>query len=194
LFLTQATRYRPNWALEADIKGFFDNITHEWILKNIPIDKGVLKGWLKAGYFYCHKTYDTNSGVPQGGPISPIIANMVLDGLSNHVTLATGQRSKRNKQYTVTVRYADDFIITCKSKEFLEEKVVPAVNEFLAIRGLWLNPKKTVITNLHDGYNFLGFNFRVYPWEKHPSGHILLIKPSKDKIKNFRAKIRLILN
>lgn len=91
------------------------------------------------------------------------------------------------------VRYADDFVITCKSKEFLEEKVVPAVNEFLAVRGLWLNPKKTVITNLHDGFNFLGYNFKLYPWPKHPSGYVLLTKPAKEKVKNFRLKVKTIV-
>jgi RNA-directed DNA polymerase len=68
--------------------------------------------------------------------------------------------------------------------------VIPVVNDFLKIRGLWLNPKKTIITNLHDGFNFLGFNFKLYPWPKNPSGYILLIKPAKEKVKNFRLKIK----
>lgn len=95
--------------------------------------------------------------------------------------------------YTVMVRYADDFVVTCKSKDFLEEKVIPALNQFLTVRGLSLNTKKTVITNLHDGFDFLGFNFKLYPWPDHPSGHIFLTKPAKKKVNNFRLKIRTVM-
>jgi RNA-directed DNA polymerase len=66
--------------LEADIKGFFDNIHHEWILENIPINKHVLKQFLKAGYLDKESLHRTEAGVPQGGTISPTIANMTLDG------------------------------------------------------------------------------------------------------------------
>lgn len=76
------------WVLEGDIKGFFDNIAHEWILRNVPMNKSVLRGRLKAGYIHEFKHFETGSGVPQGGVISPLIANMVLDGMQAAVRKA----------------------------------------------------------------------------------------------------------
>jgi RNA-directed DNA polymerase len=67
--------------LEGDIKGCFDNISHQWILNNISIDKEILKKWLKCGYYETGKLFPTENGAPQGSPISPVISNMVLDGL-----------------------------------------------------------------------------------------------------------------
>lgn len=193
LFLMLGTRNRPVWVLEADIKGFFDNITHDWIMDNIPIDKSVLFKWLKAGYIDNHQKFDTEGGVPQGGPISPIIANIVLDGLSEHVLKAVKPFAKKGASPKVlVVRYADDFVITGKSKEMLETVVTEAVNEFLKRRGLWLNPKKTVITHLQDGFHFLGFNFRIYPRESHPTGFGLLVKPIKAKVIDFKRRLRKV--
>jgi RNA-directed DNA polymerase len=192
LYLKLATKYRPEWILEADIKGFFDNITHKWIIENIPIEKRVLYGWLKAGYIDMQKSYESVAGVPQGGVISPIIANMVLDGLSDHVTKSIGPVKRGKSPHVLLVRYADDFVVTCASKELLEEVVKPTIDEFLKIRGLQLNPKKTHITHLKDGFDFLGFNFRIYPRKKHPNGYGLLIKPAKQNIQNLREKIKLV--
>lgn len=192
LYLKMSTRYRPNWVLEADIKGFFDNITHQWILENIPMDKKVLKGWLKAGYIDQHRSYETEAGVPQGGVISPIIANMVLDGLSKHVAKAVGPIKRGKSPQVLTVRYADDFVITCVDKEMIEQVIQPAVSEFLAARRLWLSPTKTVITHLRDGFDFLGFNFRIYPRAKHPTGFGLLVKPAKKKVQRLKDKLKVV--
>jgi RNA-directed DNA polymerase len=190
LYLMLATRNRPNWVLEADIKGFFDNIAHAWILDNIPMDKAVLSAWLKAGYIDRHLKYDTESGVPQGGPISPTIANMVLDGLSDHVAKAVAPHAKRGKSMKVLlVRYADDFVVTGENPEILNSVVMPAINAFLEPRGLSLNPSKTVVTNLRAGFVFLGFHFKIYPRAKHPTGFGLLIKPNKAKIQRLRERI-----
>jgi RNA-directed DNA polymerase len=75
------------WILEADIKGCFDNISHQWILQHIPLNKKVLNQWLKAGYMERRHWFPTERGTPQGGIISPIIANMVLDGLEEVINL-----------------------------------------------------------------------------------------------------------
>ena len=105
---------KPNsaaWVLEADITGCYDNISKEWMLNNIPMDKAVLRKWLDAGYVENGITYPTRKGVPQGGIISPTLANMTLDGLEEAVRRAVPRRSRVN-----FIRYADDFIITGKSK------------------------------------------------------------------------------
>jgi len=164
---------KPNsatWVLEGDIKGCFDNIIFSWLLKNIPIDREVLRKWLRSGYVENGITYPSRKGTPQGGIISPTLANMTLDGLEQAVHSVVPRRSRVN-----FVRYADDFIITGKSKRLLKEKVVPAVERFLNERGLTLSKEKTKITYIKQGFTFLGQTFR-----KH--GGTLRIKPSKEGV------------
>lgn len=160
---------KPNsatWILEGDIKGCFDNISHEWMINNIAVDKVILAKWLKAGYVDKGIIYPSKKGTPQGGIISPVFSNMVLDGLEKVVHDAVPRRSRVNY-----VRYADDFIITGKSKRILEENVKPVVEQFLKERGLELSSEKTVITYITKGFTFLGQTFR-----KH--GRVLHITPS----------------
>jgi RNA-directed DNA polymerase len=175
---------KPNsapWILEGDIKGCFDNISFEWILKNIPMDKAVLHKWLKAGYMENGIHYPTRKGVPQGGIISPTISNMVLDGLEETVRCAVQRRRRIN-----FVRYADDFIITGKSKSILEDSIQPVVEGFLRERGLELSPEKTVITHIKDGFTFLGQTFRKY-------GRVLHITPSNEGVLALMQKVRTII-
>lgn len=179
-----AKQMSPHWVMEGDIKGCFDNISHQWVLNNIPTDKKILAKWLKAGYIETKKLFPTHRGTPQGGIISPVISNMVLDGI---VTLLKTKFGNRPIGINL-VRYADDFIVTAKSRECLEQQVKPLLMEFLKERGLELSLEKTKITHITDGFNFLGQNVRKYP-----NGRVrnkLLIKPSKDNIKTFLANIR----
>ena len=173
------------WVLEADIKGCFDNISHDWMIKNVPTDKLILQKWLKAGYVFQNELFPTEAGTPQGGIISPALANMTLDGLENMLS-AKFPKSKRRGLKMNMVRYADDFIITGNSKEWLENEVKPAVVEFLAERGLILSPEKTKITHIKKGFDFLGWNFRKYDDK-------LLIKPSKSNVKDHLGKIREVI-
>ena len=80
-FICLSHKNSAQWVLEGDIKGCFDNINHEWLLDNIPMDKSILKQFLKAGFVYTRHLNPTNAGTPQGGIISPILANMTLDGI-----------------------------------------------------------------------------------------------------------------
>lgn len=178
------------WVLEADIKGCFDNISHQWILDNIPLDKKVLRQWLKAGIIENNCFSSTKRGTPQGGIISPTIANMVLDGLEHHILDAcgakpykSGRRNERAKQLKINfIRYADDFVVSANSKAILKEVILPAVIEFLAPRGLQIQKEKTKITHIHKGFDFLGQNVRKY-------GDKLLIKPSHKSIKSIKRKV-----
>jgi len=135
---------KPNsatWVLEGDITGCYDNISQEWMLANIPMDDDVLRKWLQAGYIEKNRLYPTRKGTPQGGILSPTLANMTLDGLERVIREAVPRRSRVN-----FVRYADDFIITGKSRQLLERQVKPAVEAFLAERGLSLSAEKTMMT------------------------------------------------
>jgi RNA-directed DNA polymerase len=184
-FITLAKKASPQWVLEADIKGCFDNISHDWMIANIPTDKAILKKWLKAGFVYQNELFPTVAGTPQGGIISPVAANMTLDGLE--VMLAEKfPQAKRVGLKMNMVHYADDFIITGNSKEWLEQEVKPVVVEFLAVRGLALSPEKTKITHIKDGFDFLGWDIRKY-------NDKLLMKPSKANVKAHLDKIREVI-
>ena len=180
----------PKWILEGDIKGCFDHISHQWLLENIPMDTQILEKWLKCGYVETQKLFPTDEGTPQGGTISPTLMNMTLDGLERllHDRLPTRKKvnGKTHCNKMNFVRYADDFIITGESPEFLREKVLPIVREFLTERGLQLSEEKTVITHIGEGFDFLGKNIRKYNGK-------LLIKPCKSAVRSFLGKVRDII-
>ena len=181
-------RYSAKWILEGDIKGCFDNINHDWLLDNIPMDKSILKQFLKAGFVYNRHLNPTTAGTPQGGIISPILANMTLDGMEKAIASVyhVGKNGKIDKcRYNPNKvnfeRYADDFIVTANSEE-TAKGLVELIKEFLKERGLELSEEKTHITHINDGFDFLGWNFRKYT-EK------LLIKPSRKSKGNIIRKI-----
>jgi RNA-directed DNA polymerase len=175
----------PDWILECDIKSCYDRIGHGWLLDHIFMDKEVLGKWLKAGYLERQVLFATTEGTPQGGIISPVLANRALDGLQRLLTECFGATQSWRKRCRVhLVRYADDFIITGTSEVLLEYGVKPLVEQFLQERGLELSHEKTRITHIEDGFDFLGQTIR-----RHRSGKIL-IKPSKRSVKTFLSKIQ----
>jgi RNA-directed DNA polymerase len=178
-FCALAKSYAPVWVLEGDIKACFDRISHEWLLKNIPMDKRMLRLWLKAGYWEKGRLFPTREGTPQGGIISPGLANLTLDGMEQ----AIRSRIKIRRDQVNFIRYADDFVVTARTKETLEQIVKPAVVAFLAERGLELSEQKTTLTHIKTGFNFLGQNVR-----KH--NNKLVIKPAKDGCKALVQKTR----
>jgi len=173
-----ARKCSPQWVLEGDIKACFDEIGHCWLLQYVPMDKPILKQWLQAGYLEKGRLFPTTAGTPQGGIISPILANLALDGLEQAIKQAAGTGDKVN-----FVRYADDFITTGAATEILEQKAKPVVTAFLTPRGLKLSEQKTVITHIEKGFDFLGHTVRKY-------GDKLLTKPSKSNVQGLLAKIR----
>ena len=183
-FINLSKKCSPEWVLEGDIKGCFDNINHEWLMNHIPMDKEILRKWLKAGYIENGKSFLSESGTPQGGIISPALANMTLDGMENLL----GKRfdSQKGKKVHI-IRYADDFVITGESEELLEKEVKPIIEEFLKERGLELSEEKTRITHIDKGFDFLGMNLRKYKGK-------LLIKPSKENFNAIAKKIRDIIS
>ena len=187
LFQSLSKKYAAQWILEGDIKGCFDNISHTWLLENIPMDKSILKQFLKAGYISQHNLFPTESGTPQGGIISPILANITLDNIEKLLEEKYHQRNGKRNTHTANkykvnfVRYADDFVVTANTKEIAEE-VKELIGNFLNTRGLKLSEEKTQITNIDNGFDFLGWNFRKYERK-------LFIKPSKKSIQKVTKKI-----
>ena len=166
---------KRKWILDADIKGCFDNLAHESILKSIKSTPGedLIREWMKAGYVYEGINYPTNTGTPQGGICSPLLSNIGLHGLENLV--------KSFNEKLGIVRYADDFILTAKTLEEIED-IIPRIKQWLLERGLELSTEKTNTVHIDEGFDFLGFNVRQY------NGKVL-IKPQKEKVLAFCKKI-----
>ena len=190
LFVTLSKKSSATWVLEADIRGCFDHINHDWLVRNVPMDKSILRKWLKAGVVHKGQLLATEAGTPQGGIISPTLANVALDGLESQLIAHLKARfgsTKVKKLLVHVVRYADDFVITGISREILEE-VRPWVEAFLAERGLQLSTEKTRITHVEEGFDFLGWNFRRY------SNGKFLIKPSKKNAQAFYRKVKEVIS
>ena len=173
------------WVLEGDIRGCFDNINHEWLLADAPTDKKVLRKWRKAGFMENRILLPTEAGTPQGGIISPPLANLTLDGLEQLLKEKFSPRQIPRPKVNL-IRYADDFIITGGTKELLEKEVKPLVEQFMRDRGLQLSPEKTCVTSIETGFDFLGQNLRKF-------GGKLLIQPSKKNTHTFLDKMRQVI-
>jgi RNA-directed DNA polymerase len=185
------------WVLDADIKGAFDNIDHDKLMSligNFPA-RELIHQWLKAGYLEGGVFYDTEAGTPQGGVISPLLANIAFHGMEE----ALGVRFKflKNRKHATElhtksvglVRYADDFVVFCHTQEEAE-KAKSKLKDWFAERGLTFSEEKTRIVNLDEGFNFLGFNVRQYKVSNSKTGYKLLIKPSKDSVKKVKRKLK----
>ena len=179
-------RKSPKWVLEGDIQSCFDEISHEWLLAHIPMDKGILRKWLTAGFMEQGTLSPTEAGTPQGSIASPVLANLTLDGLERALRTHFPKPKNHHNAQVNMVRYCDDGIVTARSQEVLEHQVKPVVEAFLAERGLRLSPTKTVITHSEEGFDFLGQQVRWYKDK-------LLIKPSRQSIKTLLGKVREVL-
>jgi RNA-directed DNA polymerase len=187
-FIALCRNDRAQWILEGDLRSCFDRISHTWLLAHLPMDKTMLRKWLKAGYLENYQFHATEEGTPQGGIISPVAANMTLDGLERLLASRFSKTSRAGKRAKVNlVRYADDFIITGSSQELLEREVKPLVEQFMRERGLELSPEKTVITHIEQGFDFLGQTVRKYHQGKRAR---FFITPSKKNVKAFLHKVR----
>ena len=179
------------WVFEGDFKSCFDNLDHDFILKqikNFPASN-VVERFLKAGYVDNNVFNRTNKGTPQGGIISPLLANIALTGLENYLNITYNEKYYTKGNYRV-VRYADDFVIFSKTEKEIKQ-VRTLISPYLEERGLELAEDKTSITHATDGFDFLGFNCRLFP----SKGKLkCIIKPSKDSLKNFNSKVRDIFN
>ena len=182
----------PTWILDADIEKCFDKISHDWLLRNTPMETKVLKSWLKAGYIESSVLFPTKEGTPQGGVISPTLANLTLNGLEKFLRenfkpgqgiSINGNRVRKSTCINV-VRYADDLIITGRSQRQLE-RVKTVIGDFLKPRGLIINDDKTSIRHINEGFDFLGWNFRKY-------NNTLLCKISNKSISNHLKEIKYL--
>src|SRR5256712_6517569 len=186
-FAALSRKNSAQWILEGDISKCFDRISHEWLLAHIPMDKTILRKWLKAGFIDKDVLHATQEGTPQGGICSPVLANLTLDGLEKKLREKFPKPPRKSSKEKINfVRFADDFLITGKSKEVLENEVKPLVETCMRERGLGLSPEKTLITHIEDGFDFLGQHLRK-------SQGKLLITPSRKNIQTFLEEIRKVV-
>ena len=196
LFLKLAKEDRPRYVLEGDIKGCFDNIKHEHIIETL--DKWLVPRWatetireiLKAGIFHNGEVYDSESGTPQGGVISPLLANVALTTLDDFCDKFGTKKSNP------IVRYADDFVVVCKSEPEAKQVKGEIAEHLLHKVGLTLSEEKTKITHIYKGFDFLGFNFRKYKTEIKGGKvkYTLSIRPQKEKVNNLLEDCKEILD
>jgi len=213
---------KDKYILDAHIKGFFDNINHNWIIENVFLPaqfKLFVQGWLKAKIIDINDTIDPTSGTPQGGIISPTLANMTLNGLENVIlnsikTLTNNKdQFKRVKNGDGTYnriligvkyfRYADDFIVLARSKNIIIKYVKPAIEKLLKERGLWLSSQKTNIFKLSDPgvqLDFLGYTFKYQSKWSVKRGMLLksigsggiALYPNKNKVRDIIKRCKEI--
>jgi len=183
---------KKKWIVDADIKGAFDNISHDALLEALhgfPA-KELIKQWLKAGIMDKGVFAETEQGTPQGGVISPLLANVALHGMERALGIAY---QKMGDYITIRgnraiVRYADDFVIFTETREDAEQAQIE-ITQWLQRVGLELSQEKTKIRHLTQGFNFLGFSIREYKERQSPKP-ILLIKPSKESVQNLKTRLR----
>jgi RNA-directed DNA polymerase len=175
------------WILDADIRSCFDKISHEWLEAHIPMEKSILRKWLRAGFMDKRVLFPIEEGVPQGGVVSPALMNLTLDGLERLLMKRFPPTRWRDRQRVNFVRFADDLLVTGRSREQLEDEVTPVVERFLAERGLELSVEKTRIVHVSEGFDFLGQHVRKYGNGK------VLTRPSKKSVKALLDRVRAIL-
>lgn len=182
------------WVLDADITGCFDNIDHQALLARLSTFTTTIHRWLKAGVVELGHYTDTQAGTPQGGIISPLLANVALDGIErlfgseslDGTHIPPAKRKGLDRGISV-VRYADDFVVMAPSKEILETYAKPKITGFLKDRGLTLSEAKTKIIHSSEGFNFLGFTIRRF-------NNALITKPQKEKILNHIEQLKTYLD
>ena len=198
LLFLKGPNYWYQFVLELDIKKCFDRISHDWILQNIPFpgDIRILKEWLKCGLIErddSSKAWEaTLEGVPQGGIVSPIIANMTLDKMTPYIGTALErmvQEGKFRKEHIShqLIRFADDGVVLCRTYE-VALFIKKVISQFLLPRGLELNKNKTHITNLYSNvyFKFVGFEFvRKLSHDKRSTKMI----PPRDSVKKLTSNI-----
>ena len=217
-----AIRYKAKYVLDADIAKCFDQINHLSLLRKLdtyPTMHRLVRAWLKAGVIDNRVLSDTSEGTPQGGVISPLLANIALHGMEERIkqyaetlTLrspAGRVLTKKQRRDTLSlIRYADDFVILHEDLTVVQRCQI-IIHEWLADLGLELKPSKTRICNtLHKlgnqapGFDFLGFNIRQYAVGNHHSGRNgigqtlgfkTIITPSKEAVKVHYDKISEII-
>lgn len=188
------SKKRRRWVLDADIKGCFDNISHKWLLNRLSGFPAVslIEKWLKAGYVEIGKIYVSDFGTPQGNIISPLLANIALHGMERALAIRYHPDGyvRPECKYSL-VRYADDFVVLAKSKKDAS-KAKEILSEFFLSSGLEFSEDKTKIVEASEGFDFLGWTFRLFPDKRKKSKEVTLVVPSRKSVESVKRKLKAI--
>ena len=198
---------RKRYILEGDIKSCFDNIDHQHIANTLRFWKvpkyavNIVRKMLKSKIFYEGKIYDNETGTPQGGVISPLLANIALTSFDYHIAMLYGKTVYYGGKHQTSpmLRYADDFVILCESKTQAKE-IKQDITDYLSSEiGLTLSEEKTHITHIKKGFDFLGFNIKKFPKHRHHNradikGYKLMIKPQREKVINLLRNCKEVIS
>lgn len=172
----------PEWAFIGDIRKCYEHISHDWIKKFIPLAPTVLYQFLKAGYVFAGQLYPMYEGIGIGCTLSPIIANMVLDGMQDFIYDRLYPDSNIDYANGNLIRYADDIIVAARDEE-TAKKIRLILHEFLEIRGLELSTEKSRIVNVHEGFTFMS---RTYEMRREN----MYAVPSQESIERFMENMK----
>jgi RNA-directed DNA polymerase len=177
---------KRGWVLDADLKSAFDKIDHNFLLERIGTfpAREQIQGWLKAGVVDRGRYSPTDEGTPQGGGISPLLLNIALQGMETAAGVHYDSRGWVKAGCPTVITYADDFVALCHSRE-QAETVQAKIGAWLQERGLSLNPGKTRIRAVEDGFDFLSFTIRRFHVRNGPK---VLTIPSRDALTKIRQR------
>lgn len=193
---------KRRWVLDADIKGCFNNIAHEPLLKAVDgfPAHSLIKRWLKAGYFQNDAFHTTEIGTPQGGTISPLLSNIALHGMESALNVKYHKKGYvRPECKYIPIRFADDFVVLCETEED-SKKAKEILKTWLAERGMEFSEEKTNIRPVEEGFDFLGWNFRLFKnkkekkedWKRAKGDSVTLVTPSKKSIQKIKDLVKEI--
>jgi len=175
----------PGFVLIVDIAAFYESVVHQRLMETIPMDKGILRKFLKAGVIWHGELLSTDKGISLGTSLSPILGNMLLDGLQTYIYNHLYPNGKVDYRDGSASRFADDIIITCRSRKRAEQ-ILGLVEEFLADRGLGVNQEKTRIASTTYGFDFLSRHYRV------KSGRVI-VEPSKTSVAKIESELESLI-
>ena len=175
----------PEWIAVIDVESYYSSILHDFLISIIPIDKGILRKFLKAGAVDHGELYPTEQGISLGTSLSTILGNMLLDGLQSYVYDRLYPKGKVDYLGGNVLRFADDIIVTCRSKG-QAEAIMEIVAEFLAQRGLRMSAKKSYIRSIYEGFNFLSRHYQ----RKHG---VLSVTPSDEAVLRFETELKHLI-
>lgn len=177
----------PLYVLKCDVKSFYDTISHAWLLENVPMNKTVLREFLKSGFSLDGVIHESEMGISQGSGISGTIANFVLDGLQKHILKGLYGKKWNTEEYQIgrMIRFADDFIIVARTKP-QAKNIQASVEVFLETRGLRLSQEKTEIVKATDGFDFLSYHFCQ-------KGYFCTVTPSDSAIRTYEKRLEAII-
>lgn len=167
----------PKWVVRCDVRSFYDTMSHDWLLDNVPVDRSVLEQFLRADRVWKDdgRHERVTVGVPTGNRLSPVLANLILNGIERSV------RYDDDPGNGTVVRWVDDLVITARTEDDAA-RIMARVKRFVSTRGMSLNGRKSYIARIEDGFEFLRFDFFRH-------GDTMDIRPTVASLEEFLSGV-----